>query len=109
MKYLVLMAAEERDWAGDAGGAAAVMDAHGRSTRRCGARDDGRRRGARAVGGGGARCATSTAEPVVTEGPYAETVEQLGGFYLIEADSIDDGARPGAGCSPSATPSRSGR
>jgi hypothetical protein len=28
-------------------------------------------------------------EPVVTEGPYAEGVEQLGGFYLVEADSMD--------------------
>src|SRR3954453_19749695 len=27
--------------------------------------------------------------PVVTEGPYAEGVEQLGGFYLVEADSMD--------------------
>lgn len=27
--------------------------------------------------------------PVVTDGPYAEGVEQLGGFYLIEADSLD--------------------
>ena len=26
---------------------------------------------------------------MVTEGPYAEGVEQLGGFYLVEADSID--------------------
>jgi hypothetical protein len=27
--------------------------------------------------------------PVVTEGPFAETVEQLGGFYLLEAESVD--------------------
>ena len=27
--------------------------------------------------------------PVVTEGPYAETLEQIGGFYLIEAESLD--------------------
>ncbi|MGC4110597.1 MAG: YciI family protein [Nocardioides sp.] len=27
--------------------------------------------------------------PVVTEGPYAETAEQIGGFYLIEAESVD--------------------
>jgi hypothetical protein len=27
--------------------------------------------------------------PVVTEGPYAETAEQLGGFYLVEAESLD--------------------
>jgi hypothetical protein len=27
--------------------------------------------------------------PVVTQGPYAETAEQIGGFYLIEAESPD--------------------
>jgi len=26
---------------------------------------------------------------VVTEGPYAETVEQLGGFYLVELPDLD--------------------
>jgi hypothetical protein len=26
----------------------------------------------------------------VTEGPYAETVEQLSGFYVIESDDFDD-------------------
>ena len=26
----------------------------------------------------------------VTDGPYAETVEQLGGFYLVETDDLDD-------------------
>ena len=30
------------------------------------------------------------AERTVTEGPYAETVEQLGGFYLVETDDVDD-------------------
>jgi hypothetical protein len=29
-------------------------------------------------------------EQVVTDGPYAETKEQLGGFFLIEADSVDE-------------------
>ncbi|HEY0636277.1 MAG TPA: YciI family protein [Pseudonocardiaceae bacterium] len=27
---------------------------------------------------------------VVTDGPYAETVEQLGAFYLVESDDLDD-------------------
>jgi hypothetical protein len=27
--------------------------------------------------------------PVVTEGPYAEATEQIGGFYLLEAESVD--------------------
>ena len=26
----------------------------------------------------------------VTNGPYAETVEQLGGFYLVDTDDLDD-------------------
>jgi hypothetical protein len=26
----------------------------------------------------------------VTEGPYAETVEQLTGFYVVETDDLDD-------------------
>ncbi|REJ79729.1 MAG: YciI family protein [Acidobacteria bacterium] len=26
---------------------------------------------------------------ITTDGPYAETKEQLGGFYLVETDSID--------------------
>ena len=26
----------------------------------------------------------------VTDGPYAETVEQLTGFYLIQSDDVDD-------------------
>src|SRR3954463_5068370 len=27
---------------------------------------------------------------IVTDGPFAETKETLGGYYLIEADSLDD-------------------
>ena len=29
-------------------------------------------------------------EQVVTDGPFAETKEQFGGYYLIEADSVDE-------------------
>jgi hypothetical protein len=29
-------------------------------------------------------------EPLVTAGPYAETVEALGGLYVLEADTLDD-------------------
>ncbi len=34
---------------------------------------------------------------VITDGPFAETKEQLGGYYLIEASSIDEAASIGAG------------
>jgi hypothetical protein len=32
-----------------------------------------------------------------TDGPFAETKEQLGGFYLFEADTIDEAAAIAAG------------
>jgi hypothetical protein len=35
-------------------------------------------------------------ETLVTDGPFAETKEQLGGYYLVEADSIDDATKIGA-------------
>ena len=28
--------------------------------------------------------------PIVTDGPFAETREQLGGFYLLECDNLDE-------------------
>ena len=40
-------------------------------------------------------------EQLVTDGPFAETKEQLGGFYIIEADSID-GAIAAAAMIPAA-------
>jgi hypothetical protein len=47
--------------------------------------------------GGGGLALTSSAKtvrfhdgaPVVLDGPYAETKEQFGGFYLVEADDLD--------------------
>ena len=32
-------------------------------------------------------------ETVVTDGPFAETKEQLGGFYLLECEGLDEAAR----------------
>jgi hypothetical protein len=37
-------------------------------------------------------------EPVMTDGPFAETREQLGGYYLIEADSLDEALAIAADC-----------
>jgi hypothetical protein len=32
----------------------------------------------------------SAGKQTITEGPYAETVEQLTGFYVVESDDFDD-------------------
>jgi hypothetical protein len=37
-------------------------------------------------------------ERVVTDGPFAETKEALGGFYLIEVDHLDDAIEAAARC-----------
>lgn len=37
----------------------------------------------------GARVSFSGGKPKVTDGPFAEAKEYLAGFYLVEADSID--------------------
>ncbi len=42
-----------------------------------------------AVGGG---------EPVMTDGPFAETREQLGGYYLIDCKDLDEALAWGAKC-----------
>lgn len=33
---------------------------------------------------------TFDAEPLVSDGPFAETKEQLGGFYLVQAADLDE-------------------
>ncbi len=37
-------------------------------------------------------------ERIVTDGPFAETKEQLGGYYLIEVDNLDDAIGAAARC-----------
>ncbi|HZS53943.1 MAG TPA: YciI family protein [Bryobacteraceae bacterium] len=60
---------------------------------------------AAAIKGGNALQPTPTAKTVrvrngkamTTDGPFAETKEQLGGYYLIEAKDIDEAAKMAAG------------
>jgi hypothetical protein len=60
---------------------------------------------ASAIKGGNALLPTGTAktvrvrnsEAITTDGPFAETKEQLGGYYLVEADSPEEAASIAAG------------
>ena len=91
MKFLVLMAEANHFANWDAASEAeqqAVFEAFQ-------AFDDAiRARGGEVLGGealtpsGEARTLGPGKERAVTEGPYAETVEQLGGFYLIEMPDL---------------------
>jgi hypothetical protein len=37
-------------------------------------------------------------ETLITDGPFAETKEQLGGFYLIEVETLDEALEIAARC-----------
>jgi hypothetical protein len=47
-------------------------------------------REAKVVRSSGSSDDSETPEFTVTDGPYAETTEQLTGFYLVETDDLDD-------------------
>lgn len=91
MKYLLLMYGDEAHWdTAPAEERQRIMRAHQDFTRAAAGR-------ARLLGGEALASAdtATTLRPdagrgrAATEGPYAETVEQLAGFYLVEAANLD--------------------
>lgn len=91
MKYLVLMAYEDED-AWDTLSAEerqTYFDAHDAFDRAV------RERATMLAGEALAASSAATTlrrvdgRPVLTDGPYAETAEQLGGFYLVDAPDLD--------------------
>jgi hypothetical protein len=86
-RFLALIYDDERKWAEGAPETAVAREAHAKFGA---VRAD-------AILGGNALQPTSTATTVwheagdlrVTDGPYVETKEALGGYYLLEADDLD--------------------
>ena len=82
-QYLVLIYEDEAGWAAGGPAAEAGMQAH----------RDFLQAHADVLRGGEALQPTGTAtsirDGVVTDGPFAESKEALGGYYLIEADDLD--------------------
>lgn len=93
-EYVILLHADESAWdAADEATRAATYEQHGTFAQLC------EEHGHRITGGeelSGA--ATSTlvrvpvagGAPVVSAGPFLETREQLGGFYTVATDDLDD-------------------
>ncbi|MEV0644457.1 YciI family protein [Phytomonospora sp. NPDC050363] len=103
MKYALLIYDNEKNWAlADDAARTEAYAQHGRFTAMLEERG--------AVRGGEELAPTDAAttvrddgggEFILTDGPYAETSEQLGGFYLVEAADLDEAieyakALPGA-------------
>lgn len=86
-EYLILIYENETDYATpDPAVWQQAMEAHGRFAEQV------VERGAKVLGGNALQptaTATSIRGDVVTDGPFAETKEALGGYYLIEASDLD--------------------
>jgi hypothetical protein len=95
-KYTILIYESEEYYANMAPeGMAAVMDAHGAFSK---AVVD---LGGQILGGEALRdtdTATSIRGGVVTDGPFFETKEVLGGYYLVEARDLDHAVEIAKGC-----------
>jgi hypothetical protein len=86
-EYLILIYEDENGYATATPDVLAeVMEAHNRFAQQV------EERGGKIVSGRALQptpTATSIRDDVVTDGPFAETKEALGGFYLIEARDLD--------------------
>jgi hypothetical protein len=102
MQYMLLIYGDESSW-GDRSDAerGQIMQAYGAFT------EELRQSGSMVAGDALQPTQTATTirvqdgETLTTDGPFAETKEQLGGYYLVEADSLDEaiewaGKVPGA-------------
>lgn len=88
MKYALLIYQIEKEWAAaDEEQRRRAYEAHGRFGARL--RERGAARGGEELALSGT-ATTVRRDGLLTDGPYAETAEQLGGFYLVEAADLDE-------------------
>ena len=98
MQYLVLIYSQEPTEAPDPAQIGAVMEEYNAYTQML------RDRGAFVSGEALQPTATATTvrvrdgQTMTTDGPFAETKEALGGFYLVEAKDLDEALALGAAC-----------
>ena len=90
--YVVLLPGNEDTWASASEEhRAATYAQHGEFARMLGERGHTITGGAELAHSSGARVVRRDGDRVsVTDGPYAETVEQLTGFYVVDTDDLDD-------------------
>ena len=94
MKYFVLLAGDGEDGPWDemtAQAQEAAMAKHGAFGEACEQRPGVEMMGGEALGDGSMATTLRTrgGEMAVTDGPFAEAAEQIGGYYLVEAPDLD--------------------
>ncbi len=91
MEYALLIYGDEKVWQdADEATRQEVMAAHAEFSRLCAEKGHKITSGAELHSTSSARTLRRTGDSVdVTDGPFAETAEQLGGFYMIDTDDPD--------------------
>lgn len=91
MKYALLIYGDESVWAGmseeDMRRIYTEHEAYGQALEEAGALRGGSEL---APSSNAATVRFANGKPSLTDGPFAETREQLGGFYIIEVESLDE-------------------
>jgi len=92
MEYLVLIYEHEKRWDDlDDAGREAIYEGHGEFGRKLVEHGHTLRTTSELQASPTARTVRGTADEfIVTDGPFAESAEQLGGFYIIGTDDLDD-------------------
>ncbi len=90
--YVVLLPGDEATWeSASEQDRSAVYARHGEFARRLGERGHTITGGAELTHSRDSKVVRRTDSGVsVTDGPYAETVEQLTGYYVVDTDDLDD-------------------
>ena len=90
--YAVLLPGDESTWAdATAEQRAAMYDKHNRFAELLGERGHKVTGGAELTNSATGRTVSGSLDSItVTDGPYAETTEQLTGFYTVETDDLED-------------------
>jgi hypothetical protein len=91
-EYIVLIPGNEAEWAkADEAERARVYGKHQAFAQALAERGHKVTGGAELAGSTEARTVSRDGEALkITDGPYAETVEQLTGFYTVQSDDLDD-------------------
>lgn len=96
-KYLVLIYDDEKQWeSATQADFQDMMVRHNRFAEQVNALD-----GAKILGGEAltpTNAATTIRDDIVTDGPFVETKEALGGYYLVEAKDLDQALEIGKLC-----------
>ncbi len=101
-KYLVLIYGSEQEWDAQT---PAELEAKGAGhiafSRAAGRRASAAVRSSQSATTATTLRASGGGTPVVTDGPFMETKEALGGFYIVDVPDLDAPRSPSPGCCPS--------